>query len=232
MLKIIIPSVYTVNSSNIGGTTTNQQAFADGIVGSVSTTTASDDSINLSISGMGEALALLQISASRLTVNSNAINIMKNASDWKNWFFAPIEAIKNTIIESVPINGTQTVLLERSASSPAQLGMLVYGRVIEVGNVQYGLNSELLDYSTKSTDTQGYTTLIKRGFGYSFTANIELEASIANFMFQELTDLRATPLLFFDTAASLISYGFFKNIKQQINRPNYALLTIEVEGMQ
>jgi hypothetical protein len=228
MLKIIIPSVYTVNSSNIGGTTTNQQAFADGIVGSVSTATASDGSINLSISGMGEALALLQMSASNLTVNGNAINIMKNASDWKNWFFAPIETIKNTVIESVPINGTQNIILNGNAS----LGMLVYGRVIEVGNVQYGLNSELLDYSTKSADTQGYTTLIKRGFGYSFTANIELEASIANFMFQALIDLRATPLLFFDTAANLISYGFFKNIKRQINRANNALLTIEVEGMQ
>jgi hypothetical protein len=232
MLKIIIPSVYTVNSSNIGGTTTNQQAFADGIVGTVSITTASNGSIQLAISGTGEALALLEMGATKLTVNGTSQSILKNASDWKNWFFTPIETIKNAVIESVPINGTQTVLLERSVSSPAQLGMLVYGRVIEVGNVQYGLNSELLDYSTKSTDANGYVTLVKRGYGHSFTANIELKTDVANFMYQALTDLRATPLLFFDTAASLISYGFFKNIKRQINRANYALLTIEVEGMQ
>jgi hypothetical protein len=239
MLKIIIPSTganaFTVNSSNIGGTTTNQQAFADGIVGTVSTATppsSTDGSIQLTISGTGDALALLEMGATKLTVNGTSQSILKNASDWKSWFFAPIETIKNAVIESAPINGTQTILLERSVSSPAQLGMLVYGRVIEVGNVQYGLNSELLDYSTKSTDANGYVTLIKRGYGHSFTANIELTMDVANFMYQALTDLRATPLLFFDTAASLISYGFFKNIKRQINRANYALLTIEVEGMQ
>lgn len=232
MLKIIIPSIFTVNSSNIGGTTTNQQAFADGIVGTVSTATASDGSIQLTISGTGDALALLEMGATTLTVNGMSQSILKNASDWKNWFFAPVETIKNTVVESVPINGTQTIIVGRSSSAPAQLGMLVYGRVIDVGNVQYGLNAELLDYSTKSTDANGYVTLVRRGYGHSFTANVELTTDVANFMYQALTDLRATPLLFFDTAANLISYGFFKNIKRQINRVNYALLTIEVEGMQ
>jgi hypothetical protein len=232
MLKIIIPSIFNVNSSNIGGTTENQQAFADGIVGTVSTATASDGSIQLTISGTGDALALLEMGATSLTINGSSINILKPASDWKNWLFAPVETIKSVVNENVPINGTQTIQLDRSALAPAQLGMLIYGRVIEVGDVQYGLNSELLDYSTKSTDANGYVTLIKRGYGHSFTANIELTMDVANFIYQALTDLRATPLLFFDTAANLISYGFFKNIKKQINRVNHTLLTIEVEGMQ
>ncbi|HQR81674.1 MAG TPA: hypothetical protein PK283_02085 [Thiotrichales bacterium] len=232
MLKIIIPSIFNVNSSNIGGTTENQQAFADGIVGTVSTATASDGSIQLTISGTGDALALLEMGATTLTVNNSQQPISKPISDWKSYFFSSVETVRNMICEYVPINGTHTILLNRSTLAPAQLGMLVYGRVIEVGDVQYGLSSELMDYSNKSTDSNGYVTLIKRGYGHSFTANIELTMDVANFMYQALTDLRATPLLFFDSAASLISYGFFKNIKRQINRQNYALLTIEVEGMQ
>jgi len=232
MLKIIIPSVYSVSSSNIGGTTENQQSFADGIVGTVSTATASDGSIQLTISGTGDALALLEMGATSLEVNNNQLPISKPISDWKYYFFSSVETVRNMVCEYVPINGTQSIILNRSSLAPAQLGMLVYGQVIEVGDVQYGLNSELLDYSNKSTDANGYVTLVKRGYGHSFTANIELKTDVANFMYQALTDLRATPLLFFDTAASLISYGFFKNIKRQINRANYALLTIEVEGMQ
>lgn len=199
--------------------------------------------------GITTAVALLDISnASSVsvkmvngstTVYDQTINLDDSIiTDWYSYWFDPFDIKSDVLFTGLPVyyNGQITVTVTPSVpGATVSLGAAMFGTIAEIGQVQYGATSEITDYSKKSTDDFGVTTLIQRSYAKRTTYTLELENTELRRVYSILAALRATPAVW--VASDLVDlsiltvFGYYKDFSINVAYPTYSTYSLEIEGM-
>lgn len=111
----------------------------------------------------------------------------------------------------------------------------LFERAISLGNTQRGANLSIIDYSIKNIDDFGNISVIERASSNRINVNVLINVKDINTIQKELNNLRASICLWVGSTEldyeGLILYGFYRNYSIDINNPELATLTLELESL-
>ena len=114
-------------------------------------------------------------------------------------------------------------------------GTLLAGRMFDVGTTLVGPGIGIVDYSKKTTNDFGVTTLVERPFSDRTTLRAKVESKRVDVIKATLAAIRAIPTLFIGDpdVDSLIIYGWAKSfdIDLQLKTGLNADVSFELENL-
>lgn len=236
---------------------TNKWAMFDGSTGSKTTNGMIIFTINNLFNNywnysadLPNTLALLNVVATSITVNitqnsdsgmsvySKVIDMTNNdlITDWGAYFFSGISFKSDLVLMDLPrfLDAIITVSIINETDGSAECGLCVFGTNYEVGGTQYGSSAGIADYSVKTTDNFGNTTIVKRSYAKRMTTSLMIKNQYVDDVFNTLANFRSTPLVWIGTDSnytSLIVYGFYKDFDINIAYPDYSSCSLTIEGL-
>ena len=155
------------------------------------------------------------------------------------YFYDYIEGT-DTIIRtnlSMPIVGTMSVEITSSSEThQVKVGQVIVGRDRYIGDTKYDAEIGISDYSRKTTDEFGVTSLVRRSFAKRATLPLYLHPDELDAVAGILQSIRAIPCVFeCDNSdngyAALMYYGWLEDWRLVIAGPNETELNLEIQGM-
>ena len=115
------------------------------------------------------------------------------------------------------------------------VGQIVLGKVEELGFTTDGTQIGIEDFSTKGRDDFGNAIITERAFADETTFNFSLFSADARRIKRILSNLRATPAVYF-ADEDLIRYGttvygFFQDFSIPLSTGNLSFANLEIEGL-
>lgn len=224
----------------------NRWKMFDSVVGSQ---TAQAESITLTlVPGLVDSIAFLDVDASTIDivmtdptegiVYHETIDMVSKSGivDAYTYFFEPIITDDACVLLGIPAYSTASLAITISnPASTAKVGTLVVGAQKELGGTQYNPTIGITDYSAKTTDVFGNTTVIQRAFTKRMSCELFLDNSAVDDLQRTLASYRTTPLVWAGedsgTFSAMIIYGFYKSFSIAIPYPNNSTCSIEIEGL-
>ncbi|MEY2688235.1 MAG: hypothetical protein RL375_2433 [Pseudomonadota bacterium] len=158
-------------------------------------------------------------------------------TDWAEYFFADQVLAGELIFEDLPryLSATVTVTIADAAGT-ASIGVLTLGTIHELGETLGGASAGITDYSRKSTDDFGTTTLTQRTYAKRSQQRLWLNSAELRRVQTLLAGLRATPCVWVgsdntDLFSPLVIYGWFRSFSLDITGQTISYCSIEIEGL-
>jgi hypothetical protein len=117
--------------------------------------------------------------------------------DWYTWFTQEVSFKPTLILTDLPPNsGTNVRVQITSAAGSVSCGTMVLGKLRSLGiGPNYGLTGGITDYSRKTTDDFGNTTLVERAYAKRISYNSMVPNDDIDGVFDILAQYRATPIV-------------------------------------
>lgn len=192
------------------------------------------------------SLALLNLAATSVNVAmvvgaekvySNTVYMTGGSTiqDWYSYFFDPISYKTDLVLTDLPPYGSGVITITiNNAGSMAKCGNCVLGSFYDLGDTQYNATAGIVDYSTKTTDTFGNTTVIQRKYSKRMTAKLQIDNTFIDDVVTTLAACRSTPIVWIgadNLYTSLIVYGFYKDFDVDIAYPTVSYCSLTIEGL-
>lgn len=227
---------------------TNRWAMFDNASGTLSTAATEIDVVLAP--GRIDALALFDVDAHtvRVRMSTTAEGTFydqtwtmtgdgDDVGDWYDHFYAPINSRATLVVtELAPISDAQVRITLTRASGNVAVGNAVVGLSAVFGEAQYGARPGIIDYSVKSTDNWGRTTLVPRAFARRMSLSVRVDRARIDAVIRRLSDLRASLGVWCAGSASnsyeaLQVFGWFRDFDVPLTTPDYSFLSLEIEGI-
>jgi len=222
---------------------TNRWAMFDKTIGTV-TSSASPITCSIVPGEVTNSVGLMDIvaTAARLKmkvggvyVYDKTITIYDNAVilDWEDYFFTAFEPDTTAFFYDLPFYSTQTLELTVSHTSTVEIGSMVFGNPVELGGIRYGAQVGIVDYSGKTTDVFGVTSVVQRGYAKRLQLQLIIDNTDMDRIVRELAAIRATPVVWIgsDEYSSLVVYGYYKDWGIAIAYPSISECSLTIEGL-
>jgi hypothetical protein len=199
------------------------------------------------LSGVVDAVALMNVECSRATVSltdstdgnvytSEQSGVDNSAiSDAWSYCFEPIVRKTDMLFEDLPpyADGWVTVVIESESGETAYCGSCYLGRTLNVGDTSAGMQLGIQDYSIKAQDDFGNYSITERAFSRKVTMLALMDYTMVDTLHRVLADYRATPCVYIgsSTYGASFVFGFYKDFNIEIPHPENALCSIEIEGL-
>lgn len=225
---------------------TNRWRMFDPSTGSQTT---ANESISVSFHAgiVVDSLAILDVNATSIHIEmtdpveglvySETLDMVNktNVVDGFTYFFAPIITDHAAGVMGMPpyLDATISITVTNTGGVAA-IGTLVIGNQKDLGFTQYNPTISITDYSTKTTDVFGNTSVVKRSYAKRMTCETMLLNTEVDDLQLVLAEYRSTPVVWIGADsrfASMIIYGFYKSFTITIPYPDEATCSIEVEGL-
>jgi len=223
---------------------TNRWAMFDKTIGTV-TSQATPLTVVLDPGFVG-ALSVLDVSANTITVSMtdgpggaslySAVHDMTDTTvilDWWMYFYAPITPRTTLTIDDLPPCEAGRLTVAIAATTTASCGTLTVGNLVDVGEVQAGVKVGIIDYSKKTTDDYGVTSVVARSYAKRIEANLILNNVAIDYVSVQLAAIRATPVVWVcdDRVDSLTAFGWLRDWDVTIAYPQHSLCHLTIEGL-
>lgn len=225
---------------------TNRYAMFDDVIG---TKTSVISPLNTELApGNVSGLALLEVVGQTLdvtmtdgaggtTVYSKSINLDDTAinSFWDYFYqdYVQKDTVALTDLPGEYLNARLIVTI--SGSGTVSCGVCQPGTVYELGDTDNGATIRRQDYSKKTTDQFGYTSVVKRATRKILSADVEVAFEKFTQLDRLMRDMQSELAIYIgvDRAGyeTLIVYGFASDVKIVIPHPKYLMCNIEIEGI-
>ena len=225
---------------------TNAWAMFDGAVNTATVASTDDITVVLAPTTRIDTIALVEVSGASVScvVTKDGATIYSNSqyvaagtsSSWYEWFFGERGTTGDVVFEGIPPYTGQQITITVTGASVAQVGVLVMGRIYEIGTVELGAEVSIADYSTKVTDAFGTTTLSQGAYARRPSYPLLVDRSQFARVFRLLESLRATPCLWlasteYDTLGPINAFGWYRDFRAVIPYRDYIRSTLEIEGL-
>ena len=155
-------------------------------------------------------------------------------TNWYDYFFAPIPRQTDFVLLDIPAYGTAAISVTvNNADASAAVGNFVIGRQSTIGAAVYGTSVGIIDYSRKTTDAFGNTTILQRAFSKRAEYDVAVETSQVGFVQRLLSGIRSGPVVWIgekDSEATIV-FGYYRDFSINISTPSISDATITVEGL-
>ena len=154
-------------------------------------------------------------------------------TNWYDYFFLAIERKSELVVIGLPPYASASINVVFNGSGDVKVGALVLGTALTIGDSQYGASFGIIDYSTKSVDAQGRTSIVEGT--YSDEADIDVVIETGRFaqVKKILTDLRNTPTVWVasEEAEGTLIYGYYREFNVLYSGPTVSMCTLSIEGL-
>lgn len=226
---------------------TNRWSMFDGSLGSL---TVAPLSFSVTVRpGAITSLALLELQAAELrvtmrdapggsTVYDQTFDLSSTAiSDAWEYCFAPLDYRTEFVLRDLPTFGLCEVdiTLTGDGANQVQCGEVAMGPAYSLGEYPHNVQLGIQDYSRKTTDDFGVTTLVRRSYARKMDLRFVLDGSQLSKVYSVLSSLRATPCVWVPsddaTLDACIVYGWAGtfSIDAQTRAKHYC--SLQVEGL-
>lgn len=154
--------------------------------------------------------------------------------DWDSYFFDYVTSRTDLVVNDLPAYANAHISIQfNNGSSDASCGVLVVGRAIELGAVQYGAKFGITDYSTKAVDAFGGYTIVERSFSKRASYELWVPSAIVDSVATLLTEFRATPAVWIGSERfqGTFVYGFWKDWDVAISYSTFCVCSLTIEGL-
>ncbi len=202
---------------------TNRWGMFEEALGSTSFATGS---LSVTIApGAVDTLAVVQAKAAtiRVEVKHGAVSVYDQTTAAKD----------TTVFEELPANPTAQIIITLSGAGTVSAGVIVPGIMLALGKTEAGPGIGINDFSTRSTDDYGVTTVVARGWAKTVTCRSLIATDDIDSVQSRVAALRARPTLWIadDGWQSLIVYGFFKSFGIDVAAVTVSLCSFTIEGL-
>lgn len=202
--------------------------------------------VTLATTGITNGIALLNVDCAiiRVTASDPILGVVfdqtinpattSGINDWYSYFLEPIVRVNDISFTDLPLYSNMTITVTLTNVGHLVLcGGLIIGHAKKLGMTQRGAKISLTDFSVKARDAFGNFNVVERAFSRRVTLPLWLDASAVDQAFTLLARYRATPIVYIGIArfGSSIVYGFYKDLTIDITYLNYAVCSIEIEGL-
>lgn len=156
-----------------------------------------------------------------------------SGSSFFNWFFKRIRRKTYFVTALLPVysNATVTITISKPGST-AKCGMCCLGPLIDIGLSQYGLATEIKDYSTTTFNFDGTTNSVIRGFSKRMSVDVLIRNELRDAVEEQLAEFRQRQVVWlgatqFGSACLFGKYSSFKSVIADVVNSRMAL---QVEG--
>jgi hypothetical protein len=153
---------------------------------------------------------------------------------WYDYWFAPFLYRRAALFADLPpLSGNVITLTVDKTGSTAKAGTCVIGRKKVIGAVKAEAAAGIIDYSKRTTDAYGNTTIVKRAYSKRMTLQVLIDNRQIDDLEQFLADYRATPL-YWSIAGKRDAFSFmafYKSFEIVVAYSNNSLVNLEVEGL-
>lgn len=224
---------------------TNRWAMFDQVNG---TQTESDNDIDVSVAvtGRADGLALFNMTAETVEVTmddadgnevyNETFSLVSTAGigDWYSYFNEPITYAPDLVLTDLPLYTDPTVTVSiTSDSGDVACGTMVLGQTKQLGGTQYGARGGITDYSRKTTDDFGNTTLVERAFAKRSSFRLMVDNILVDGVYDALVAVRATPCVWIGSEDFRMTwvFGWARDWAAEITYVSHSMINIEIEGL-
>lgn len=196
-------------------------------------TTATGSLVVVVEPGLVDTLALLDVDGNSVTVQmhvgglevfSRTVNLNAGigVTDAYSYCFTPVIMRRTVVISDLPPYASGRVTITVNGSGAVGIGTAAFGQAFFLGDVLYGVSLGIIDYSGKTTDTFGVTTVVKRDAANKMTVPFVIESWRGDEVMRRLKAIRATPVVVIGSEKfdSTVVYGLVSDAQTLIK---YAL---------
>lgn len=198
--------------------------------------------VQLTLGQMCDSLAVLNVegTTARLqeltTGYDKTVQLTTRAvASWSEYFTEPFNARQDVVFSGIPLRLSNVMVLTvTNPGGVAKVGNLVPGRARRLGGTKFGASAGIIDYTQKSTNAFGLTTVVKRPYSKRMNVELIVTAEKVDEVQRLLALNRATPLVFAAAGnlyGALIAYGFIRSFEIVIAYPRYSIVSLEIEGL-
>jgi hypothetical protein len=144
------------------------------------------------------------------------------------------DGLTKAIRTDLPSGYTAGVLtININKEGTAKCGEIVFGLQYSLGTLRPLPTIGITDYSIKEADDFGNYTITERAYGSRADLDIKVDSDQIDTVYGVLADVRATPSVYvaYNGYVSTIFYGFYKDFTLTLSNPEWADLTISIEGL-
>ncbi len=157
-------------------------------------------------------------------------------ADWWAYYFTPDEQVTQVVISDLPMYLSQQLRITVTGAGTVAIGHFVMGTRQDLGSLEYGAQSTMADFSTKTTDEFGVTTFTQRDFADEFSGQLLVQNTQLNSVKRVLRRLRATPTLYVGIEDErfreiFIAFGWVRTHRVAVPYPNESLLDFEIGAL-
>jgi len=156
------------------------------------------------------------------------------AIDWYSYFFSSFFRITDVVKLDLPpyLNAVLDITITYTGGT-AKVGGIIIGQQANLGATQIRPSIGIHDYSVKEQDDYGVWSVTERAFSKKMTCDVQVLTASLDDVALLLASYRATPIVWIgdETRSSLIVYGFFKDFSIVLEYLDYAICSIEIEGL-
>lgn len=155
---------------------------------------------------------------------------------WYEWTVAPFEYKPDALFLNLPAySDCEITVTITPDTNPALCGELVVGTASTIGEVQYGVKLGITDYSVKTTDDWGNTTLVQRAYTRTLDVPLVLDATQLSRLYGLLSGLRATPCVWVTSSSArydaAMVYGWTGEFSIDIATFSKHYCTLQIKGL-
>lgn len=160
---------------------------------------------------------------------------VRACSNWYQYFFEPFVQKKSAVFASMPLVTTNVINVSvRKVTSPPKIGTCVVGLSRVIGTTEPGATVGIIDYSTKSTDQFGNTSVVKRAYSKRMTVSVIIENSDLDAVQDLLAQYRSSVVAWLGAGTlfnSMTILGFYRSFDTVIAYPTQSRCSMEIEGL-
>lgn len=181
----------------------------------------------------GETLTVVATSASAGIVYNKTFDLRLLVDNWIDFYFSEIESIDNIVKLDLPAYYDMTLDFLLEGTGDVEVGEIILGRAVRIGELQYGSSAGLADYSTKEFDLFGDPYIVERGYNDTFQYDVWMDAKQTYNIKKLLTQFRAKPLVYVGNPEyqETVIYGFYKNLNAVLEDVSISSMLLEVEEL-
>jgi hypothetical protein len=200
--------------------------------------------------GMCNSLALLELSGAEVEVSVTdgeypgaplqyqQVIALDNTiiEDWYQYFFEPFTGLSEVTLTDLPPFGSARITVIVRGAGRVAIGNVIAGTTHTLGQLQWGARVGINDYSKKSTNDFGATTLVRRAYSKRAEVRLMIDTDNLERVHRLLSDLRSTVCLWIGSVqdarmSPLNILGFYKEFSIDITLFNRNYCTLSLEGM-
>lgn len=153
--------------------------------------------------------------------------------DWYAYFFEPIVRDDRLAILDLPPYANADITVTFTDTGTAKCGALIIGQFADLGFSQHGASYSIIDYSTKTTDSQGRVTITDGPYANKLDVDVILDTAVFGVVRNTLADLRTTPCAWVaeENNRNSIVYGYYREFDIILSNPTTSRCSLEIEGL-
>lgn len=154
-------------------------------------------------------------------------------ANWYDWLFEPVAYVPELLVVDLPNGAGSTVTVRINApGGTAACGALVIGYRKKLGNTEWGVKTEIRDYSKFLEDDFGNRDLIEGAYRKLASCTVLLENRFKDAVERELTGCRAKVRLYIldEDYTTLALLGTARWAVEMSRPPNLSLCSLQIES--